>query len=167
MKRATRLRWMRRSLGSLVLSMIAACGPGQPQGSTIEASQRASYRGPGALVTAPAPCPDDGAASQAELSVVTGRTLAIIDEGLASVRDARDAARRDRDVEWAVCLDEKLTRLRTLRVSAVSRATEHTDDSVEVAPQVAQARELCESARAAVTEATHCTSVPAPAPPPG
>ena len=155
---------MRVSWGTVVVLVCVACGPGQSQRSTIEASQRASYRGAGALITAPGPCPDDGAASEAELSVVTGRTLAIVDEGLASVRDARDAARRDRDVEWVVCLDEKLARLRSIRVSAVASATEHAEVAAELGPQVAEARARCERARAAVTEATLCAPGPTSAP---
>ena len=147
------------ALALLVVTWGAGCG--QPPRSTIESRQRASHRGPGALVTAPAPCPDDGASSAAELSVVTGRTLAIADEGLATVRDARDAARRDRDSGWAACLDEKLRRLRSLRATAVSGATEHTDDPAEVAHQVGAARDLCEQARAAVNEAARCTGTPA------
>lgn len=147
---------------ALLAIACVACGPGQPRRSTIEASQRASYRGPGALIPAPGPCPDDGEASEAELSVVSGRTLAIVDEGLTSIRDARDAARRDRDVEWAVCLDEKLTRLRTIRATAVAGATEHLDEPAALGPQVMHARELCERARGAVIEATGCTAIPAP-----
>lgn len=147
-------------VGALVLAACGAiaCGRPSPARSTIADTQRASFRGPGALITAPAPCPEGDASSAAELSVVTGRMLAIADEGLSSIEDALDAARRDRDVVWAVCLDEKLDRLREIRGAAVSHATTPTDDRGDVEHRVATARALCEEARGVVNEATQCVS---------
>ena len=77
---------------------------------------------------------------------------------MSSLEDAIELARRDRDVVWVRCLDDRLTQLRATRETISGHALASPDDDAAIAREVEVARLLCERARELQLGARTCVA---------
>lgn len=106
----------------------------------------------------PEECPTPRAPTSADLAFVSGRALAIVDEGISSLEDASEIARRDRDIVWLTCLEDRRMQLRAIRASLSARALASPDDDASLARAVEVARAMCEEAREVQISARECVA---------
>lgn len=153
---------MRRRSASAVLIVTAlvavalGCG-GPPRPTLSPQGDRATWApSPRSAIPMPAACPSRREPTPAELSFVSGRSLAIADEAISFLGDAIELARRERDLVWVVCVDADLTQLRATRDMIADHALASPDDDGAIALEVDVAHQLCERARELQIHARSC-----------